>query len=480
MSDLIVTLVEARFGMGNVNHVHVHRHNTMEIGSLQLDEIKFAQMDGGVSPALINQIANTVGGITAQPQGPVSIEDGWNIRRGIGMLRFQVTQNALVSRELSVLGYLYGGANTPDGIDAGVMFVPQRSWTVEARQNIHPMQGLPQVQQSIVESNQFLLGDPDHVKKLKAMRPLDLAQEVLGMMAMEEESHNGIYHGDTSSDLSRNIVMSKTHNLNTTHHAAELIKMAASGIHDSQYQQAQMGIAESLRSASLNEISPAHNEFIMAMCTSLGNIQLAGFQGYSVGELNAVFDNFADCLDLTLMDENLYPDAENLLNSSAQGSITFPEILAKEMAVLTVHLLIREGLQHITFSATNNPQHTGGIGGSPEGFEFIPAQFGSVLTNDNNAIGRVERFRQNLATSFFAKYNANPYSTHATMVNVEVSAHMFGETQVLISVNDGPVVSYIEATYALSRTSTNIAAREAGLNESQAILTNLKAHLDFN
>jgi hypothetical protein len=57
---------------------------------------------------------------------------------------------------------------------------------------------------------------------------------------------------------------------------------------------------------------------------------------------------------------------------------------------------------------------------------------------------------------------------------------MFGETQVLISVNDGPVVSYIEATYALSRTSTNIAAREAGLNESQAILANLKAHLDFN
>lgn len=477
MSEMIVTLVEAKFGIGNVNHNHVHRHNTLELNSTHLDQIAYAQLDGGVSAMLVNELASLSGGITAQPQGDVNIEDGWNMRRGICLLRFQVDENALVSRELSVLGYLYGGANTPEGIDTNVMFVPQRSWTVEARQ--HPnMQGLPMVKQSIVESNQFLMGDPLHQKELKSMRPMDMAQEVLGMMAMEEEQHGGVYHGDTSSNLNRNVAMSKTHNLNPVHHAAELIKMAAQGIHEGQYAQSSNGIANSLRNPSLNEISTSHNEFIMAMCSGLGNIQLSGFEGYSMGEIASVFDNFTDVMDVTRFDETLYPDAQNLVHSAAQGSITMAEILSKEMAVLTVHLLVKEGLQHIYFSATNNPQHIGGISGSVDGFEFIPGQFGSMLNSDDNAINRVERFRQGLAISFFSKYNSNPYAPHSTLVDIEVNAHMFGETQVIVSVNGGEPVSYIEATYAIARNSTNIAARATGMSEATAMLENLRTHFN--
>lgn len=478
MQDKEITLIQAIFGMGNANHDHVHRNNTFNLSPMAIDTLKMEQFQGGLKGTTLNALAAQAGGLSASIGGVVNIEDTWNTRRGIGLLRFHVLSNAVETKELSVLGYLTGGGASVNGILPETMFVPVRSWAVSTKQKQDNM-GLPMPSTAIVASNQFLLGDPTMMRKLKAMRPMDVANETLGLLAVaDDNSPMEDFDGMLGADLSTTVVSSKTQNLNPTHHARELLRVATGTMSTAGQIGMENAFSDSLGGASLAEAPLAENEFFNTMMWQLGSSHmLTGFSGWSVQEIMSVFVNFPQVLNLTLLESTNFASTNNLMDSSAYGSITDYEIIASEVAFMTVHLLMQVGLTHLQFSATNNPHDFGGLSGSLNGVGWAIGPFMSVLEADPYAHNRVEDFKSNMENQFFSKY-ATGYIHNSVIMSIECSCDIFGETSVAIFFNDdqGNQRRWVNATYCINRTSTNISANNSSMEEARNFMTNISQH----
>lgn len=468
-----ITLIKAIFGMGNMNHTHVHRHNILDMSTMNIDTIKMEQHQGGVTPNTLNAIAAQSGGLTTRPSGAVNIEDDWNIRRGLGMFTFLITSNSVEQAELAVLGYMTGGQASHEGIEPQTMFVPVRCWDTRTTQKFDNM-GLPMASTVIASSHQFLMGDPTGRDELKSVRPLDMAQEVLGYMASSADGMQDGFDGILAADLRQNVVMSKTDNLNPTHHARELLKIAASTTAEGQYTGIANAIGDAMVGPGIGEAPLTSNEFFKTMMAAGGSFSMTNFMGWSVAEINSVFVNLPDVMNITLLNPSATVAVDNTLISHEHGGANSYETIAAELAYLTVHMLIRCGLTHLVFSATNNPHHFSGLEGSDSGVEVVTGTFGSVLDHDEYAINRVERFKEMLRGLFFSKYSTQFVHT-STIISVQVSCHLFGETDVTVFFNgeEGLQRKYTNATYAVNRTSTNITNSHDGLNEAQNFMKNI-------
>lgn len=468
-----ITLVKAVFGMGNVNQDHVHRHNILDMNTMNIDTIKMEQHQGGVTANTLNTIAAQSGGLTTRPSGYVNIEDSWNVRRGLGMFNFLITNNSVETAELSVLGYLTGGGASHEGIEPQTMFVPVRCWDTRTTQKFDNM-GLPMASTVITGSHQFLMGDPTGRDELKSVRPLDMAQEVLGYMASSADGMNDGFDGILAADLRQNVVMSKTDNLNPTHHARELLRIAAATTTEGQYTGIANAIGDAMVGPGIGESPLTSNEFFKTMMSYNGSFSMANFMGWSVAEINSVFTNLPDVMNITLLNPAATTAVDNTLISQEYGRANSYETIAEELAYLTVHMLIRCGLTHLVFSATNNPHHFSGLAGSDSGVEVVTGTFGSVLDHDDHAINRVERFKEMLRGLFFSKYSTQFVHT-ATLLSVQVSSHLFGETSVTVFFNgeQDKQQTYVNATYAINRTSTNITNSVDGLAEAQNFMQNI-------
>lgn len=471
-----ITLTSAIFGMGNPNHDHVFRHNTFNISSENIDIIKLEQHGGGVVSSTIGNVANQSAGLSAQPQGYVNVEEGFNLRRGIAMLKFIIDTGAMVQTELAVIGYLHGGGFSIDGIDPDVMFTPVRTWETQARVSSQPdLTGYPQVKRSILNSNQLLLGDVNLKRNLQALRPMDLGNNAIGSIAVEEDWGDSVqYNGTLSADLSSNPVMSKMSNLDPTYFARQALRMATHnntmGTGD-----VENSVADFLGNASMREQGINENAFFTAMNTASGQWRMAGFNGYSVGEISGVFTNFADVLNLNLLEETSFAVVDNTLTSHEYGSSSPFEYMATEVAMITLNLLMDVGLASLQFSATNNPEHTGGMIGSEDGIVFIPGEVMSLMDHDDHVINKVEAFKQRFNSTFFGKYTGTS-SYNTTIANIEVFSSIFGETSVNIALN-GELENgrnFVNATYVISRSSSNIAVSEVAMGESRNFVSNLK------
>lgn len=471
-----ITLTQAVFGMGNQNHDHVHRHNTMNLDSMALDTLKMEQHSGGIMASTLNDMASMAGGLSPQPQGMVNVEGGWNQRRGIGMMRFNVTQNALLAQELSVVGYLVGGQADVNGVSSDTIFVPVRAWTTLA-QNVAGADGFPVTKTVVESSHQFLMGDPDQIKDLKSVRPLDIGNEALGFLACENEGQGDRFVGTVGTDLKTTMVVSKTQNLNPTHHSRELLRLATSAGAAAEYGSLEMGIADGLAGQGIGEIGVTDNPFFATMMFGTGAHSMMGFHGFSVGEINSVFINFGEVLNLNLLETSNFAADNNLAVSEAYGTGRAHEIIASELAFLTVHLLLQCGLASLHFSGTNNPMDFNGLVGSDDGVVILPGEAMSVLNHDDFVANRVEMFKDLLKTHFFRKYTS-VYAHQKTIMNVEVDSFMFGETTVAICFNGEmhTTKQYTNATYCINRTSTNISGSDIGLSAAKSYLTNIKEH----
>lgn len=476
MSDIEITLIQAVFGVGNQNHAHVHRHNELHLNSMGIDQLKMEQYQGGITGATLNDIAGTSGGLSSQPQGYVTMEDGFNVRRGIGLLRFIVGQNALLSTEVSVVGYLTGGHASEGGIAPETLFVPVRTWSTVSK-SVSDANGFPMNKTVIDSSSQFLMGDPNQIKALKAMRPLDIGNEALGYLACENEGREDAFMGSVGSDLANGIVVSKTQNLNPTHFSRELLRLATQAGINGSHGQLEMSLADGLNSHGIGEMGLTENPFFRTMMFATGGYSFSGFGGFSIGEIAGVFTNFPDVLNLSSLRTTNFAEDNTLLTSQEYGSARLHEIISTELAFITVHLLLQVGLASFHFSATNNPMDFNGLSGCEDGVVVVPGPAMSVLDSDDTTQNRVEQFMELLKAHFFRKYS----STHAhmrTIMNIEVDSHMFGETVVKICFNGdlGDVKEYTNATYCINRTSTNISGSDIGLSQAKNFLTNIRDH----
>ena len=475
MADIVLTQV--RMGMGNPMHTHVHRHNKLHLEPQNIDRLLFDAQGGGILESTLNDVAGMSGGLTVNPRGAVNIEETYNQRRGIAVLRFSVMHNALKETELVVLCYVTGGEPRDDGLDPATMLVPVRSWEIEIANAANPFDGLPSIVGTVKSSDQYLFGDPMAEKQLRAMRPEDVGNELLGYVATEAEHRQDDYVGNVAANLNKTVLVSKTQNLDTVHHAKQLLKFAGNLVHDSDYNTPLSdSIAGTLYSGGMRESLLSSNPFFNAMARMTGTWTWAGFQGYTLGEICSVFPSFPEVTDITLMDESRYPMVDEVAMSTAYGATNMTETTGQEIAMLTTDILIRCGLTHVVFSATNNSNDFGGF--MPEdGVQILHGQWMSIIERDNNSKNRLERFLDMFKRRFFTKFNSG-YAHLNTIVSVAVTCSLFGETSVEVFFNGETDAAerYVNATYYLARTSSNIAASDTGVAETVSFLDNLREY----
>lgn len=478
MADIMMTSV--RIGMGNPVHQHVHRHNKLSLESQNIDQMLMATAQGGIVESMLNNIAGQSGGLTVNPRGVVNIEDTYNQRRGLAMFKFSVMMDALKEEELVVLCYLAGGGLMEDGgIDPGTMCVPIRSWTIVKESVTNLFDGMPMVKQAVSASDQFLMGDPTSQNKLRGVRPEDMANEVLGYISTEQENQHqgGNYQGNVAANLTKHTLVSKTQNLDSTFHAKQLLKIAGNFLHDKDYNTSlQDSVAGSLYSSSMRENILSENAFFKAMAIGSGRFSWNGFQGYTLGEIMDVFPNLPEVLDMSMLDESRFPVIDEVMLSTAYGATNMVETTAQEIAMLATDLLIRCGLTIIEFSASNDVQEFGGLTDNG-GVEIVVGKWMSISDQDGNSLNRMERFKQLFKDKFYTKFNSGYIHQH-TVVNIVVNCALFGETSVEVYFNgeNDTTERYVNATYYLARTSTNIASTEAGVTESVNFLHNLREY----
>lgn len=477
-----MTLIDARFGMGNQLHNHVHRNNQFMPSSQDIDELKMEQLSGGILGTTMNAVAERAGEVSAQPQGFVNIEDGWNQRRGLGMLRFSITENSMVSESMTVLGYIHGGQSSIEGFDPQTLFVPVRCWTTSTTSQINPVDALPMTSTHVTESSQFLMGDPNLMKELHTVRPMDVGNGLIGIAATDAEGRAEDFAGVIGTNLNQNgVIISKTHNLNPTHHARELLKMTlAAGSMEAKTMGIEAVLPDMLSSTGMGEQRLSQNPFMATMRHQLGMHSFNGFQGFSIGDINNVFTNFLDVVDVRFMDPSLYAQTNYLLSTNEYGGSSFHEIYATEIAFLTLHLMINAGLTSIVFSASNDQNALSSMT-ADEGMGYVQGHAMSVMENDMYLFNRTETFRQALARNFFNKLNS-PYEHMRTIISVEVECHLFGETTVKVFLNgdESNARTWANATYAINRTSTNIAGSDVSRTQCMNAFQNIKEHFDIN
>lgn len=480
MAEITTILQQALFGIGTAQHDHVHRHNTLHLENLEIDKLRHEQENGGILPRTLNDIAMNSGQLCAQPQGFVSVEDGMNQRRGICLLKFQIYSNAAEASDMSVVCYLVGGnSSAENGLDGATRLQPVRCWSTLTSQT-NDSNGYPAVRQVVDTTHQFLLGDPYGAKEMAAVRPYDVASAALGYAVTDGDGSVQNYCGVANSDLTNQLLMSKTQNLNPTHYSKELLKLAVQTGDEVSHngQDLAWAIGDYMTASSLNEISPHDNPFMQTMMSVLSVHSLAQFRGWSVDEMVEVWPNFLDVLNLDNMDVTRFAVDDTTLTTSDYGRAKQDEIIASEAAMMCVHQLLAAGLMSYKFSATNNPTEFDGVTGDEGGgVSFSPGQAMSVLDNDTNMEGRVETFNRQFTDAFYAKYTG-PYAHLRTLINLSMECHMFGETRVTISFGGEyhNAKTFSNATYYINHSSSSISGTETGLTESRNYLHNIKEY----
>lgn len=474
-------LVEAIVGMGNPVHSHVRRHNEITAHSGLLDKMVNEQLTGGIVPSTLSEFSILSGGLTTAPQGDILLSDGWNSKRGLCVLRFVVSTNAVQQEELAVLGYLTGGDYSAEGIDGNTTFVPVRSWSVLMSNRQDLDSGLPYTQSSIVDSQQFLLGTE---QKLSTNRPIDIINNI-GILATREDSGITIegYSGMTSQDMKVNgIVMSKTQNLDPTHCASAILgttirAMAESIDNGNNKDMFTQGVFEGASSSTMIESNPMQNAFFLVMNSNLGGMSLTGFNGYTMEEINSVFVNLPDVLNLNMLGTT-FADPNWLGTSFEYGSSGYGERIACEIAALTVHALTRSGLTSVEFLASNNTTEIGGLN-SENGLMYHMGSAMPMLQNETNLPGRVEAFKEYLSRSFFSRYRSDIRGGFS--VSIRAACYVFGETSVTVVINGKPESerTYANATYLINLTSTNISENDKAVLSSVNMIKNIEEYLGF-
>ena len=466
-------------GLGNRNHDHVHRHNMLNLESRDADLLKTEDYSGGILPSTLAGVADRSGGYASRPTGFANIEDGWNIRRGIACLNFIVTNNSLTTSELAVMGYLTGGQYSREGIDPATMFVPVQSWITNTTNKVD-QNGFPMTTSSVMDSQQILMSDPGHRTDLNTIRPFDMINSVVSRDAFNEDQSNGrtpMGGGQpglpVNTDLNSNVVTSKSDNNNPANYAKALLTAACTTIGDNTPNPIANSLGSMFYDPSIAESYVLENPFFSIMRNASPGASLAGFNGWSIGEIANVFVNLPDVMSLEYMDNNI-ADSNNLLNASAFGGVSLHEIIATEIAIGVNNLMMTTGLTMNNFSCTNN------IAGNATTLDnnevgWVNGVARSVLVKDPGLINRTEKFKALFIRQFINKYNS-PYEHKRTNISVEVHCRVFGETRVTIHFDDNEMQKQtkIFASYAINRFNPNVAYGEVALNSVNRFYDNVK------
>lgn len=471
-----IRLNQVIIGIGNNVHEQFHRSNRIDISPDLANRAAHERFNGGITPSTIAQMGVHGGSLSTQHQGVINVEGGWNQRRGLAMLRMTIVDNALMEQQMSVLGYLVGGGMAMGSVvPDDVLFIPVRSWTMSTSAT-QDVQYMPTTKRAITETSQFLMADPEMIRQLRSIRPVDVITHGFGQVAAEEEDSNIAYGGSTNADLNQNgVIVSKSSNLDPIVNAQTVMTHAARVARQHvTHNLLSENMAMSMGGISEQEIF--QHPFLSLMMSALGMPSYQGFIGFTFEELRQVFQGF-DTAVLPPSDRNM-EGHNHQLDSDPLGSADWFEKIANELAFISMHAMIDVGLVYLQFVASNNVSNLNVLS---SGIYFRPGIPAGVIANDPGLQNRVDNFKDYIETTFFQKY-AMTMLGNTTAIEVDVTMNIFGECSVEIVLNGdhGNARKKVFPAYTINRSSSNLATDE--IQETMALnyVDNLKNYFVSN
>jgi len=467
-----IRLNQVVIGIGNNVHDQFHRSNRLDIDVDLANRAAHERFSGGITPTTIQALGIHGGSLSAQHAGMINVEGGWNQRRGLAMLRMTVTQNSLQEDTMSVLGYLSGGgmamgSTVPDD----VLFIPVRSWTMSTAAT-QDVQYMPTTSRMVTETSQFLMADPEMIRQLRTIRPVDLITHGFGQVAAEEEDSNIRYAGSTNADLNHHgVIVSKSSNLDPITNAATIMTHAAR-VSRQQVSHNLLSENMALSMGGISEQEIYEHPFLSLMMSALGMPSYAGFIGFTFGELREVFQGFDNAV-LPPSDRGI-EGHNHQLDSDVMGEVSWHEKIANELAFICMHAMIDVGLIFLEFAASNTASNMGILAGD---IYFSPGIPAGVLPNDPNLNNRVMSLKDYIQSTFFQKYAVKSMGA-STPIEVKVTMNLFGEciVEIVLNGNHADVKRKVFPSYTINRASSNLATDEAQESMAQNYVDNLKEY----
>lgn len=511
-----MNLVKARVGLTNFYHNQVIRNVAMDFDSTIIDQMTEENISGGISGATLLNAAVMSGGLNAQASGYANIVGGWNESKGLMMLTF-VTEDTPVSVVyMNVIGYVTNNGSL-EGLTTDAVFTPVMSWksheTLTGSLNID---NPTNVKRTIGGRTDYLLNDGSQ-NSMISLRPNDVidysierANQQDIMNRMQEEGLDHMIPTTTvgASDINRvGVVASKRSNVNPSMYAADILK-AGTGYQRnasiSNNMLDSMGTNESAFDGMFNELANLsyqasnvepnliRDDFFHEMMEMMGTSQMRGFRGWSIMDLVSAFENLNDVLDLTFMDQSQFPTMDFTQNTEVLGTSQVEDIVSQEITLNIMDLMIKYGLNMISFRGSNC-DNFGGDGGASN-IVIMPYNPASLSDDDYTVGNKAEGFVNELQSQIFAKLNGVRLH-QMTPVRFDVTAELFGtcvinivvvdenNQQLGFSINDAGVpngmFSRCFPTFALNNFSSVVGDKESAQVAGSNFFQNLETYFKY-
>lgn len=454
-----VTLVSAMAGLTNYYNPQVIRNPAIDIDSTLIDQLTMENHAGGINPSTLLHTAVMSGGLNAQASGFADIKEGWNQTKGLLKLDMVISDSPVMVEYMHVLGYITNNGST-QGLTRDAEFHPVMSWrSQETITSNMPGMGLDptSIQRKIGARTDYMFNDGAAGQDLVTLRPSDVidygleaATEADIMNQMSNEGLDGVQPqvNPAGSSIDRvGVIASRRNNTNPSSYAADILKAGTNLQRNSMMSSSSMDVGQgtSMWDGMFGELtqlsyqsqryepSMLHDPFFAEVMNGLGFPgTLKGFTGYRIGDLAMVFDNFNDVLDLTIMTDDQFQSVDYTQDTQTFGTTSLDEIIATQIEVNILDLLLKHGLNMISFSGSNCDQM--GDGGL-DNIVILPYNPASLEEDDIRLYQKTDAFVEDLRSQIFAKLNG--LTIHKmTPVRFRVDAELFGTTSIDISIVD--------------------------------------------
>ncbi|UVD32268.1 hypothetical protein [Vibrio phage phiKT1028] len=489
MASLVLT--QALIGLSNSYQEHQLRAHAMNIEGSDLNELLAARLGNTsrVAPVEMREIAARSGGVATQSGGTAHIEDGWATSRGLATLEFVIEGASPVqSQTLTVYGYMYGGSPTMAGgaLPQDIKFVPVKMWLMEAHMATDG-NGFPVEARRTSQAGNFLLNDPNHRQGLHTIRPMDVINSASALAAFDGDDQLGgglEGFGGATSGLLQNIGMniSKSQNNSTVDYAEKILTAAATASFENEITGDRFSaICSATSNTTIKEISLDENPFVKVMRRQLGYVTMAHFDGFTMYELATVFENFNQVTNVTLTDTDAFNVIDHRYSSNEMAGATFETLICSELNNLANAMMNDYRLSYIHIRASNNVLDGQGqlvINSLP--VAYLLGESAPIASKDPDWGYNATAGAEALIAQFYAKYNSA--LIHERMiVNFDMYASLFGETEIIVTINDGSNGEHKEVfgTMAGNRFDPTLVTTD-GLNQSvSSFYKNLTEYMNF-
>ena len=473
-----LVLVEVIAALTDYTHTPFHRSPNPHLPSNLMDEMVLKNNQGILTGHEVDHYSAHMGHLNNIPGAQAKILGGYSeYNKGLMKLKFRIQNGGINDDYISVLGYITNN-DIEGAISENAIFVPSFSW--KSSSNMSPVtgpDGLSVVTETIGRRSDYLINDGSYGQHegLMSMRPADVigaaGNIVRSNAEMAQYGREGLEVGGNNYFLGHasinNVptILSNRRNVNPTKFANTLLKSTVNVIQQnhSNVWNTDNGVRstanyeseESLLSTASNnlmneEYGYGDDEFLVAMRDLNGTDM--NLRGWTVGEINTMFPNFAEIIDnngCVLLDRNQYEVID--FNEIAQvfGTSSGIETIAQELIFNILDLLITNGVSGLTIQGSNCDQMA--TEDRLSNIQLFPVNIQSLTDNDIYAFQKGTAICDQLRNQIFNRLNGAGLSG-ITPIRIHLQATLFGSTELRIQdmsqEANGVEVVYVFPTFA--------------------------------